>query len=196
MIDILSIFSEIAELHWCSRDLTDDKLTLVQVMACAVRQQAITWTYVSQVLCHWYGVIRIQWVKRCSLERKHANDLKRSWKSYETSSSPCWVISSKCICAGCEKLNKTNWNIKTINAGGIRALKYRWHRDIKLLSKFFKLVQFVIYQQRLKIIYFLLGPWCPQAMILMLCGLGVFSVKFQRIPLRKPSQKSYLYLRR
>ena len=35
-----------------SLDLTEDKSTLVQVMACAVRQQAITWASVDLDLCH------------------------------------------------------------------------------------------------------------------------------------------------
>ena len=32
-------------------DLTDDKSTLVQVMACAVRQQAIAWVNVDPYIC-------------------------------------------------------------------------------------------------------------------------------------------------
>ena len=32
-------------------NLTDDKSTLVQVMACAIRQQAITWSNVDSILC-------------------------------------------------------------------------------------------------------------------------------------------------
>ena len=42
MVDGWGIFCEIA-LIWMSLDLTDDQSTLVQVMVCAVGQQAITW---------------------------------------------------------------------------------------------------------------------------------------------------------
>ena len=38
-------------LRWMSLDLTDDKTTLVQVMAWCVRQQAITWADVDPDLC-------------------------------------------------------------------------------------------------------------------------------------------------
>ena len=51
MIDGWDISCEIA-LRWISLELTDDKSTLVQVMAWAVRQQAITWANVDPDLCH------------------------------------------------------------------------------------------------------------------------------------------------
>ena len=51
MIDGWGIFYEII-LKWISLDLTDDKSTMVQVMACgAVRQQVITWITVDPDLC-------------------------------------------------------------------------------------------------------------------------------------------------
>ena len=39
-------------LRWMPLDLTDENSTLVQVMACAIRQQAITWANVDPDLCH------------------------------------------------------------------------------------------------------------------------------------------------
>ena len=50
MIDGWGISCEIA-LLWMSLDFTDDQSTLVQVMAWAVRQQAITWANVDPDLC-------------------------------------------------------------------------------------------------------------------------------------------------
>ena len=42
---------------------TEDKSTLVQVMACAMRHQAITWANIDPDLCrHHYGITRPQWV--------------------------------------------------------------------------------------------------------------------------------------
>ena len=38
-------------LWWMPQDLSDDKSTLVQVMACDIRQQAITWANVDSVPC-------------------------------------------------------------------------------------------------------------------------------------------------
>ena len=38
-------------LRWMPQNPTDDKSTLVQVMACAIRQQAITWVNVDPHLC-------------------------------------------------------------------------------------------------------------------------------------------------
>ena len=52
VIDGWGISCEIA-LRWLSLDLTDDKSTLVQVMAwCCQATQAITWTNVDPDLCH------------------------------------------------------------------------------------------------------------------------------------------------
>ena len=50
VIDGWRISCEIA-LIWMSLDFTDDQSTLVQVMACAVRQQAITWANVDPDIC-------------------------------------------------------------------------------------------------------------------------------------------------
>ena len=50
MIDGWGISCEIA-LIWMSLDFTEDLSTLVQVMACGVKQQAITWANVDPDLC-------------------------------------------------------------------------------------------------------------------------------------------------
>ena len=52
VIDSWSISLEIV-LGWISLDLTDDKSTLVQVMACVGRQEGITWANVDPILCRY-----------------------------------------------------------------------------------------------------------------------------------------------
>ena len=51
ILEIDSISCEIT-LRWMSQDFTDDKSTMVQVMAWGRRQKAITWANVDPNLCH------------------------------------------------------------------------------------------------------------------------------------------------
>ena len=68
-MDGWGISCEIA-LLWMSLDFTNDKSTLVQVMACAVWQQAITWANVDPDLCRHMALLGHNELKITRVSRK------------------------------------------------------------------------------------------------------------------------------
>ena len=71
VITFISIISAIV-FRWMAQDTTNDKSTLVQVMACAIRQKAITWANVDTDLCCYDYVV--------SLDHSEINQTHLVWQ--------------------------------------------------------------------------------------------------------------------